>query len=164
MTQTYTVTRSSTYTEARLRNVMLEVGADFYALVAPGLISFETAAKWTDDLTFMLLHRAANSFQIQLRHPGYSPIALDYRVSSDGSLLESSTAGGIDYFALGPGTTGTLFVDLNFSAPNIAKVQSYLRGRGWGTNGSAIVGITSRDRAYSKDGYGVIRSKIGAWQ
>lgn len=163
MTQTYTVSRSSTFTEARVRKVMLEVGADFYALVAPGLISFETATKWTDDLTFILLHQAAHGFQIQLRCQGYWPIALDYRVSSDGSILESSAAGGIDYFALAPATTAALFVELNFTAPNIATAQSYLRGRGWETNGSAIVGVTLRDRAYSKDGYGVIRSKIGAW-
>jgi hypothetical protein len=163
VTETYTISRSSTFTEARVRNVMLEVGADFYALAAPGLISLATAMKWTEELTFILLHQAAQGFQIQLRCEGYWPIALDYRVSADGSILESGTAGGIDYFALAPGTTAMLFVDLNFSARNIAIVRTYLNGRSWGTNGEAIKGVTVRDRAYAKDGYGVIRSKIGTW-
>jgi hypothetical protein len=56
-----------------------------------------------------------------------------------------------------------LFVDLNFSARNIGTVRTYLNGRGWGTNGEAIKGVSVRDRAYAKDGYGVIRSKIGTW-
>jgi hypothetical protein len=163
VTETYSISRSSTFTEARVRHVMLEVGADFYALAAPGLISLATAMKWAEELTFILLHQAARGFQIQLRCQGYWPIALDYCVSADGSILESGTAGGIDYFALAPGTTATLFVDLDFSARNIAAVQAYLNGRGWGTNGQAIEGVSLRDRAYGKDGYGVIRSKIGTW-
>jgi hypothetical protein len=142
---------------------MPEVGADFYALAAAGLISSGTAQRWTEELAFILQHRAAHGFQIQLRCTGRNTIALDYRVSSDGSIQESSTAGGVNYFGLPAGTYATLFVDLNFQARTIATVQAYTRARGWGTNGQAVQGDTIRDRVYSKEGYGVIRSKIGTW-
>jgi hypothetical protein len=142
---------------------MLEVGADFYALVAPNLISFEQATKWTEELTHILQNQTANGFQIQLKCAGRLPIALDYRVSDDGSILEAGTAGGINYFALPPGTTASLFVDFNDAAPKAAAVRAYLAQRGWGTNGHVVEGAAARDRAYSNNGYGVVRSKVGTW-
>ena len=53
---------------------------------------------------FILQHEAAYGFQIQLTYPTGQQIALDYRVSSDGSIRESAVAGGIDYYALPAGT------------------------------------------------------------
>jgi hypothetical protein len=160
--QTATRSQTSTYTDARLRAVMPEVGADFVNMAGAGIIEFGTATRWSEDLLFVLQHQAAHGFQVQLDCPGRARIALDYRVSSDGTVRESSTAGGIDYYSLPPGTTATLFVDLNFAATNIATVQLYTRQRGWGS-GHAVEGDVARDRVYSKDGYGVIRGKIGAW-
>lgn len=164
MNGTFTATRTGTssYTDARLRAVMPEVGADFYALAAAGIVAFERARLWTEDLTFILSHEAARGFQIQLRYPNGQTIAVDYRVSSDGTIRESSTAGGIDYYLLPAGIHATLFVDLNFQARAIAAVYAYLQQRNWGT-GSLVQGDPVRDRAYSKDGYGVIRGKIGVW-
>jgi hypothetical protein len=159
---TFTASRSSSYTDARLQAVMPEVGADFYALACADLITFDTAARWTEELTFVLRHEAALGFQIQLIYPNGQRIALDYRVSSDGSIRESSTAGGINYYALPPGTGATLFVEFNDNAPAIGTVRAYTQQRGWGI-GHAVEGEAVRDRAYSKDGYGVIRRKIGAW-
>lgn len=161
-TFTATVSRTSTFTDARLRAVMPEVGADFYALAAAGIISFDLAVSWTEELTFILQRQAAHGFQIQLTRPDRSRIALDYRVSSDGSIRESNAAGGINYFALPAGTYATLFVDLNFQSRNIEAVRTYTQQRGWGT-GSAVEGDVVRDRAYSKEGYGVLRGKIGVW-
>lgn len=162
MTSTFTASRTNTFTDARLRAVMPEVGADFYALAGASIISFDTAVRWTEELTFILQHQAARGFQIQLTYPNGQQIALDYRVSSDGSIRESGTAGGIDYYALPPKTSAILFVDLDFNARAIDTVRAYTRQRGWGT-GSAVEGEAVRDRVYSKDGYGVIRGKIGAW-
>ena len=162
MTGTVTATRTNTFTDARLRAVMPEVGADFYALAGAGIVSFDVAARWTEELTFVLQHQAANGFQLQLTYPNGARVALDYRVSSDGSVRESGTAGGVDYYALPTGTTAILFVDLDFESPAIATVQTYTQQRGWGT-GSSVQGEVARDRVYSKDGYGVIRGKIGVW-
>lgn len=162
MTTTFTASRTNTFTDARLRAVMPEVGGDFYALAGASVITFDTAVRWTEELTFILNHQAAHGFQIQLTYPSGHRIALDYRVSSDGSVRESGTSGGIDYYLLPAGTSAFLFVDLDFSARAIDTVRTYIRERGWGT-GNAVEGAPVRDRVYLKDGYGVIRGKIGAW-
>lgn len=161
MTGTFAASRTNTFTDARLRAVMPEVGADFYALAGAGIVSFDVAARWTEEVTFVLRHQAANGFQLQLTYPNGTRIALDYRVSSDGSIRESGTAGGVDYYAL-PGTIATLFVDLDFQSRAIATVRTYTQQRGWGT-GSPVQGEVVRDRVYSRNGYGVIRGKIGLW-
>jgi len=160
---TSTASRTDSFTEARLRAVMPEIGADFYSMACAGLISLARAQRWTDELTFILQNQAAHGFQIQLTYPNGQQIALDYRVSSDGSIRESSTAGGIDYYLLPAGTRPFLFVDFNYSATKASVVQTYLRERGWGFDAHAVQGDVVRDRAYSKDGYGVIRGKIGTW-
>ena len=159
---TSTATRSSTLTDARLRAVMPEIGADFYNMASADLISFSTAQRWTDELTFVLQNAAAHGFQVQFTYPNGQQVGLDYRVSSDGSIRESSMAGGIDYYALPQGTRSTFFIDLNFEASKIGLVQAYGQQRGWGV-GRELQGDLVRDRAYSKDGYGVIRGKIGMW-
>jgi hypothetical protein len=128
--QTATRSQTNTYTAARLRAVMPEVGADFVNMAGAGIIEFATATRWSEDLLFVLQNQAARGFQIQLDCPGRARIALDYRVSSDGAVRESSTAGGINYYALPAGTTATLFVDLNFEAFHIGTVQLYTRKRG----------------------------------
>jgi hypothetical protein len=162
VTGTFTASRTNTFTDARLRAVMPEVGADFYALAGAGIISFDVAARWTDELSFMLRHQAANAFQLQLTYPNGTRVALDYRVSSDGSIRESGTTGGVDYYALPIGTTANLYVHLDSTARSIASVRAYLQQRGWGA-GSRVQGDVIRDRVYAKDGYGVIRGKIGMW-
>ena len=160
--QTATRSQTNSFTEARLRAVMPEVGADFTNMAGAGIISFSTAQRWTEELTFVLQKQAARGFQVQLSCSGRAPIALDYRVSVDGTVRESSKAGGIDYYSLPEGTAATLFVDIDNSSSNIMEVRLYTRQRGWGV-GAAVLGDAVRDRVYSKDGYGVIRGKIGTW-
>jgi Bacterial HORMA domain family 1 len=160
---TFTKTHTSTFTDARLRAVMPEVGADFYALAGAGIITFNLAQRWTEELMFILQHEAANGFQVQLTSPNGQRIALDYRVSSDGSVRESGQAGGIDYYGLPEGTRAVLFVDLDQQVRSFDVVRTYIRQRGWGLNGQPVQGDPVRDRAYSKDGYGVVRGKVGIW-
>lgn len=62
MNSTFTASRTNTFTDARLRAVMPEVGADFYALAGASIISFDTAVRWTEELTFILQHQAAFRF------------------------------------------------------------------------------------------------------
>jgi hypothetical protein len=160
---TATRTDTDTYTDARLRAVMVEVGADFYAPAAAGLITYERACKWTEELSYILQHRTARSFQIQCTKPDGSKAALHYVVSSDGSVRQSGNAGGIDFFGLPKGSWLSLFVDIDWQSSNSAIVRDYITQRGWGMDGQAVQGDLARDRVYSKDGYGVIRSKIGQW-
>ena len=80
---TATRSRTDSFTESRLAAVMPEVGADFYSMAGAGLLPLDMAMKWTEELSFILKHRAARGFQVQLTCPGRDKIALDYRVSSD---------------------------------------------------------------------------------
>jgi hypothetical protein len=129
-------TASTTMTAARVRNVMIEVGADFTTM---------------------------KQFQLQLKCTGHSPIALEYTISSDGTLQSSDSAGGIDFFALPVGTKAGLYVTLTDEALRSQAVLGYLRQRNWTFGGQAVTGGGTQDRTYSVDGYGVIRNKIGAW-
>lgn len=158
-----TRTQTDTYTDARLRAVMAEVAADFYAPCAAGLIDANTARRWAEQLSYVLQMRGTRRFQLQCTQPNGYKQALHYEVSSDGSVHESSGAGGIDFFSLPQGTKLMLYVELDDASPNITAVRAYTARNGWGTDGRAVQGDTTRDRAYSKDGYGVVRSKIGQW-
>jgi hypothetical protein len=163
MSLTGTASRTGTYTEARLRAIMPEVVADIQGLAAVDIINTDTAIRWAEDLAFVLQQQAARGFQIKLLKPGsVEEVALDYKVSSDGTLHESSFSGGIDYYALPRGTRAILWVDIDQSSRNIAVVDHYTQSRGWGT-GNRVTGTSVRDRAYSKEGYGVIRGRIGTW-
>jgi hypothetical protein len=165
VTITSTVTRSAstTMTAARVRNVMLEVGADFVATAVAGLATYEVCEGWRIDLTYLLEQGAVERFQIQFVCDGYAPLALEFVVSGDGTLQSTDKAGGIDYFRLVPGTRARLLVSLNYQANDVNLVLEYLRRRGWGFNGQAVTGSGTRDRVYASEGYGVVRSKIGAW-
>ena len=163
MSYTETRSRTNSFTDARLAAVFPEVTGDFYGLAAAGLISFETAASWAEELGYCLRLQAVSSFQIQFRCTGQLDRALDYNVSADGTLSESGTSGGIDYFGLPKGTTARLFVQFNSYSARYAEAQRYTTARGWGTNGTPVDGDVTRDRAYSKEGFGFVRGKVGSW-
>jgi hypothetical protein len=163
-TSTVARSASNTMTAARVRNVMLEVAADFNMLAIAGLAEYEKCVEWCTDLIYLLEHEAVTSFQLQFKCAGYLPLALEYVISADGTLQSSDKAGGIDYFALPDGTRASLCVSLNYQSRDIEAVKAYLSQHGWGFNGQAVTGIEMQDRIYSSDGYGVIRNKIGAWQ
>jgi hypothetical protein len=159
----YTESWTSTFTEARARAVMRKVLADLVVLSYSGILATDKLLKWDEELTFLLIQAAMVKFQVQLRLPSGGRIGVEYIVSDDGTLSEDSDSGGIDYVALPSGTTANLTVRLRDGCPTLAKVRSYLEGRGWTFDGSLIEGATSRDRAYSKEGFGLIRAKVGDW-
>jgi hypothetical protein len=158
-----TVSRSvtSTMTEARVRRVAIEFHADFVAMAGAGLASQEVVADWRDDLVYILENDATKFFQVQLKSPDGSERAVEYRVSADGSLHSSNTAGGIDYYNLPVGTKASLFVSIDNSSSRASSVLAELGERGWGTDGKAVTGTSVTDRIYSHDGYGVRRALIG---
>lgn len=163
MTMTQTRSKSDTFTDARLAAVLPEVAGDFYGLANASLISFDTASTWTEELGYCLGLQAVSSFQIQFCCAGAPDKALNYVVSADGSLTESGTSGGIDFFSLPKGTRASLFVQFNTYAAKYPDAKRYTTARGWGTDGQAINGDVIRDRAYSKEGFGFVRGKVGSW-
>lgn len=162
LTQTQTAT--NTMTAARVRDVMVEVRADFTNVALAGLADYNEWMSSAEDLTHILQHGAAKSFQIQFTAPGHLPWALHYVVSADGTLKASDRAGGVDYYNLPAGTKARLYVEADIQSKNWPVVKEYLAKRGWAFDGQAVKGASTADRVYSADGYGVSRSKVGVWQ
>ncbi len=163
MSLTYTESQTNTFSEARVHAVMHKTLSDFMVLAASGLVSQEAMLSWHEDLTFFLVHKAAEMFQVRFRSPSGADRALNYRISDDGSLSEDSESGGIDYFTFERGTRVSLTVKLRTQSPHIEKVRRYMTEHGWGNNGQFLEGQTARDRAYSKENFGFIREQVGVW-
>jgi hypothetical protein len=141
---------------------MVSVLEDLNVLAASRLVAHETAKKWMEDLLYLLNARVLNHFELQVYSSTGSRIGgYKYILKDDGSLHENSKSGGIDPYALPPGATVGLFADIDYKKINIGDVSQYLAKRGWGTNGTRLIGQASYERAYSKDGYGIQRFKIG---
>ncbi|NTX33989.1 hypothetical protein [Myxococcus sp. CA033] len=157
---TSTRTGTGTFTEARVREVMNLVLDDFVGCVLRGFVSQERAQKWYGDLTYLLTQQAISAFELQFTRPNGTEGAFRYEVSDDGSLLGSSPSGGQKLHMQPAGTTCSIYVDYRDAVQG--HVREEMRRRGWGP-GASVGGDAVRDRAYSKDGYGLIRSRIGEW-
>lgn len=157
-TATATATATSTMTEARVRAVMRKVGANFRAFVTAGLISEAQANKWTADLTYLQLVEALDYFEVQCAGKSYG---LRYTVAADGSILQDAKSGGLDVYGIPKNASIGLYAHLRDDVPS--SVRDELRKRGWGFNGSSLDGDASEQRSFSREGYGITRSKIGTW-
>jgi hypothetical protein len=154
---TYTVT--STYSESAAKAVMKCVYDDFICFTIFNLASESTVTKWKRDLLYMMDKEALKHFD--LKFSAGSPKGFRYTVSSDGSLTENSSSGGINYFAYPAGTTVNIVVALDEASPNYSEVLRELTlNRGWGSGGIFLNGNPQRDRAYSNANYGVIRESF----
>lgn len=160
---TRTATQASTFTDARAREVMRQVHGDFMSLASAGHIDREKAQKWCDEISYAVRHNVVSAFQIQLTRPNRTVAALNYSVRDDGTILEESKAGGFDPYGLPAGTSVNVVLTYKQGAPNLEDVRAYLRGKGWVSGGDLLGGDMVRDRAYSKGGFGMERSKVGVW-
>jgi Bacterial HORMA domain family 1 len=149
---------SSTFTEARVREVMKPVFDDITGLVLRNFISSERAMKWREDLTYMLSQEAISAFELQLEKPDGTRVGFRYEVSDDGSLLDSSSSGGLRLYQLPEGTTAVLMVVFRELSPD---VRDEVSRRGWVHHAVSLSGEGVRERGYSHEGYGVIRKRFG---
>lgn len=154
-------TGTNTFTGARVREVMKPVLDDFVGCVLRGFVSTERAQKWCDDLTYLLTQEAISAFELQLTLPDGSEVGFRYEVSDDGSLLESSRSGGQRLHLLPQGTSASIWVRYRDEVK--PHVGEEMRKRGWGPGGASLEGDAVRERAYSKEGYGLVRSRVGDW-
>ena len=161
MNGTYTTSYETTYTEARALLATLSVLADLIVFANIGMITSETAKDWISDLRYLMKAQVLKYFELQCYSTHGNRIG-GYRfvVSGDGSLHENSLSGGIDPYDFPTGTKIKLFADVDYTKRNNDEVRRYLEEHGWGTNGSALEGQLSYERAYSKDGYGLQRYKV----
>jgi hypothetical protein len=163
MSSTYAVSESTTCTEARVRAVLAKVLDDFIALVTRRFLTADRAAEWCRDLLEVLIFEAVEYFELQFTLPSGSKCGVRYSISDDGTLMENRNSGGIDYYSLPEGTATTLLIHLRTGVSGRESAVAYLRERGWTFNGAALTGALTRDRAYSREGYGVVRARVGAW-
>ncbi|WP_164019861.1 hypothetical protein [Pyxidicoccus trucidator] len=159
---TFSHTRTSTFTEARVREVMKSVFDELVGAARRGFISLENAQKWNDDLTYMLFRQVVAYFELQFRTPEGQRVGFRYDVSDDGSLLEGSRSGGQRLYMLPDGTRGSIFVSFREGQLD-SETDTELTRRDWVSGGSSLQGEGTRDRAYSDQGYGLIRKRMGDW-
>ena len=161
MSGTYTASYTSTYTEARAREVMKKVTTDLTVICARGLLTDERKDNWERAILHCMDKEALESFELQFQPPGSLKKGLRFVLSDDGSLKEDSKAGGIDYWSLPDGTTVSIVINLRDGKRD--RVIDQLHSWGWGDNGEFLKATGSRDQAYSKEGYGLERQKVGEW-
>jgi len=162
MTYTATATATTTMTEARVRAVMRKVGANFQVFVTAGHISQTRANSWTTDVTYLQLVEALDYFEVQCTTPAGDTFGLRYTVAADGSIREDSRSGGLDVYGIPNNSTLGLFASLRDDVSS-SSVRDELKKRGWGFDGSSLEGAESERRSFSREGYGLTRSKVGIW-
>jgi Bacterial HORMA domain family 1 len=162
MTYTATASRSTTTTEARVRYVMQKVAANFTGLVVRGLVSQARADEWAEVVTYLLLEEALDGFQVQFDMASHAPYCIHYAISTDGSIQADSPSGGLDYYGIVAGTPVGFCLNLKSSKRALAHAWLQARG-GWTFNGRLLAGDDAEARSFSSGGFGVTRSKRGAW-
>ncbi len=78
-----------------------------------------------------------------------------------GSLQEAGRSGGVQLYAFPDGTEASVVV--SFKRPLPDEIEAEIKARNWTSSAAYLKGEKTRDRAYSCDGYGVIRNRVGDW-
>jgi hypothetical protein len=161
MAYTNTITRTATVTatEARVRSVLQKVRVDLLAAFYRGMNVPDQLEQHLDDISYMLQKNALRHFEVRVSVGGQLHRAWRYEVSDDGRLLGAGEeGGGIDFYQCPAASSITLVIsrrpDLHHSIS-----QEIIR-RGWTDSVVALQGAGVRERAYEKDGYGVIRTRF----
>jgi hypothetical protein len=162
-TQTRTTSATSTCTKSRVEAVLDIFCGDLCAFIARGLLSRESATSWLRDLSDVLLFEAVERFQVKVSLPRGGQIALDYEVSDDGKIRNSSASGGFSTTSIPDGSKVSVVVSWRKNAPRQAAARQLLLDRGWGA-GSILAATGDVDRAFADNGYGVYRRFVGDWR
>lgn len=161
----YSQSASNTYTETRAKYVLGKIYDDFCAIDTRNFDQFEKKPgkllSWKEDLYFIMQHEDLSSFQIQFTHGNPTKnLAIHYDIKADGSIQTDSNSGGVNYWNFPKDTIIGLVVEM----PKKQIVLDHLKKRNWGMNGKFVEGNEEKAGAYSKDGYGANRKKIGKWE
>jgi hypothetical protein len=158
---TYTFTGTDSYSVADVRVVMQNTYEDIIGFANKGIINYEQAKKWIEDLTYLLSEKVLRSFEVQIYNSTNEKFqSYKYTTSNDGYLTSGSQSGGINYWAIPTGSKAGLFVDINFQLPKSAKVKEELARRGWGFDGSPLIGTEINERSYVSNNLKLQRSFI----
>jgi len=157
-TQTRTQANTVTITETRVRAVLRQINVDMFAAVIRGFASKETIEKWKDDLFYMLSKDALCYFELRVSLGGQIEAAWRYEISSDGSLTTSDRGGGINFYDFPNNSILSLAIKRQTNLPN--QVNEEINCRGWTSSVKTLTSNQTKERSYSKDGYGVTRHRL----
>lgn len=156
-----THTRTHTRTEARVRAVVMDVFETLTGACSWGILDPEVMFRWQEDLLQMLVYGAIVEFEFQFQaSSGSQPDrGLRFTVHENGQVVSSSPTGGVDYAQFPQGTQVHVVV-----RPNPESWRKHLhRFPNWTSKGEFVAGDGVEFSRYSKQGYGVISKKVGAW-
>jgi hypothetical protein len=154
-TQTRTQANTVTITETRVRAVLRQINVDMLAGVIRGFASKETIDRWKDDLFYMLSKDALSYFELRVSISGQIKAAWRYEISIDGSLTTSDKGGGINFYDFPNDSILNLVIKRRENLSN--QISEEINRRGWTNSVKTLTSDQTKERSYSKDGYGVIR-------
>lgn len=158
MSGSYTSSNTNTYSEARAKYVLGKLKQDFQSIHNRGFesISWETLNSWWEDVSFVAHQQALTRCQIKFEWPDHPGAAVDYHMSTDGTIQVDGDASSIDFHKIPQHAKVRITIRRN---PNNQTVTDYLAKRGWG-KGSFLEGESTQQGGYSKGGYGANISSI----
>ena len=157
----FTFTGTDSYTEADVKAVMQNTYEDIIGFANRGIITYDRAKNWINDITYTLKEKVLRSFEIQLYNAaGERFQSYKYTVSVGGYISTGSVSGGINFWSIPAGTTAGLFADINNSLSAASAVNEELGRRGWGTNGSPLSGNQVSERDYISNNLKLSRTVI----
>lgn len=160
MSTTFTFSGTDTYSVSDVKVVMQNTYEDIIGFANRGIIPYDRAKNWINDLTYVLNEKVVKFFELQLYDKNASCYkSYRYEVDTYGYLSTGSMSGGINYYSFPDGTTAKLYVEMDFSKDNAARVNEELNRRGWGT-GSPLNGTQSYQRSYVSNNLQIKRSEI----
>lgn len=156
----YTFTGTDSYSEADVKAVMQNTYEDIIGFANREVIPYDRAKRWIEDLTYVLNQKVVKFFEIQLYNTsGQKFMSYRYTVDNNGYLSTGSSSGGIDYYDIPKDCSARLFVDIDYTKPNISAVEAELKKRNWGI-GEAMEGSQTHERNYVSNDLRLQRSVI----
>jgi hypothetical protein len=159
---TSTFTGTDSYSVSDVKAVMQNTYEDIIGFANRNLMTYETAEKWIEDLTYLLKKEILNFFEIQLYDASGNRFkSYRYTIDTWGILSIGDKSGGINFFEIPATTKIGLLADLKKEASNYSNViRELTENRGWGVNGSAMVGNSTHEKNYVSNSLQLKRSVI----
>lgn len=160
MSTSYTFSGTDSYTISDVKAVMQNTYEDIIGFANKGMISYPSAEKWIEDLTYILNQKALKFFELQLYNSNGTWLkSYRYTANSFGYLSSGSSSGGINYYCVPDGSKVKLYAELDYGKGNYQSVNEELNRRGWGI-GSASEGSQTYERSYVSNSLELKRSII----
>jgi len=136
------------------------VFSDIVQLRSRGFLSDARAEGWKEILEYGLIANGLAKFEILLTTPEGKKEAYHYRVMDDGTLSSNDSSGGINFYGYPEKTSASIVLTRREGFVNDKRFNELLKQYGWGNDGTYLVGTEVHEKSFSKNGYGITRSRI----